>query len=432
MANTGTMNNQTLDAWQEKVLKDLRGKPLESIYWETRDGIVLNPLNTEGSYHSFDRIADAGAWEMAESQSADNLLLDALKWGVSFIRVRQINESFKDIYGNMVRFGLPLDGNLETLKQLQSACNEPIANEDLAAVIETDPITDFLKKGGTQKDLEASLNTWATNAQRIAEEFPGCDVLSLDLCYLTQCGATNITVLRHALQLLEIYGEAAEAKGLNAEGLFKRTRIRMGVSSRLLENIASIRAMRGLWNAFMQAQSIEFPCRIDAIVPENLYADVDPESNILRATAGAMGAAAASAASIEIPAYDIRSAGDHRQASRIARNIHHVLMNESNFDKLSDPGGGAYAIEQYTEQLMERAWNSYAEVGDPMLFILSGALHDDVKGAAERHLDAILSGNAMRIGVNKYQPEGTASSLSLETPAALENEIPSIPKLDLL
>ena len=40
------MTTQDLATWQEQVEKELRGKPLEALYWTSPEGIEIKPLYT--------------------------------------------------------------------------------------------------------------------------------------------------------------------------------------------------------------------------------------------------------------------------------------------------------------------------------------------------------------------------------------------------
>ena len=42
------MTTQDLAAWQAQVEKELRGKPLEALYWTSPEGIEIKPLYTAG------------------------------------------------------------------------------------------------------------------------------------------------------------------------------------------------------------------------------------------------------------------------------------------------------------------------------------------------------------------------------------------------
>ena len=67
-------------------------------------------------------------------------------------------------------------------------------------------------------------------------------------------------------------------------------------------------------------------------------------------------AVAGGADSIHVGPYDEIFRAPNEFSSRIARNVHIVLREEAHFDKVVDPAGGCWYVEQLTQQLADRAW----------------------------------------------------------------------------
>ena len=88
----------------------------------------------------------------------------------------------------------------------------------------------------------------------------------------------------------------------------------------------------------------------------------DPYVNMLRATTETMSAAIAGAESINVLPTNIAYEQPTNFSERIARNIQLILKEEAHFDKVTDPSGGSYYIENLTEKLAEEAWNLFLEV----------------------------------------------------------------------
>ena len=51
-----------------------------------------------------------------------------------------------------------------------------------------------------------------------------------------------------------------------------------------------------------------------------------------------------------------------RNARALARNIQHLLMDESDLHRVADPGAGSGAIEALTDALAERAWEEFQAI----------------------------------------------------------------------
>ena len=49
---------------------------------------------------------------------------------------------------------------------------------------------------------------------------------------------------------------------------------------------------------------------------------------------------------------------------RIARNVQHLLRLESYMEKVVDPAGGSYYIENLTTQFVAKAWEEFLAIED--------------------------------------------------------------------
>ena len=59
---------------------------------------------------------------------------------------------------------------------------------------------------------------------------------------------------------------------------------------------------------------------------------------------------------IEVKSYNSAWEEGNEFSHRVARNIQLLLKEESYFDKVIDPSGGSYYIEQLTQELAEKGW----------------------------------------------------------------------------
>ena len=117
--------------------------------------------------------------------------------------------------------------------------------------------------------------------------------------------------------------------------------------------IAKLRAARLLWAAVMQKYA---PGNTDAAgmeihsVTSRLNKSLtDPHMNILRTQTEAMAAILGGTDSLTVEPFDISSGKANDFSERIARNQQLILKEESYFDKVADPAGGSYYIENLTK-----------------------------------------------------------------------------------
>src|SRR5829696_1961978 len=86
----------------------------------------------------------------------------------------------------------------------------------------------------------------------------------------------------------------------------------------------------------------------------------DPWVNMLRTCVAAFSAGVGGADAVTVLPFDSRLGLPDAFGRRIARNTSALLIHESHVARVSDPAGGAYAIERLTDDLAVAGW---AELG---------------------------------------------------------------------
>ena len=79
---------------------------------------------------------------------------------------------------------------------------------------------------------------------------------------------------------------------------------------------------------------------------------------------------------------------------RVARNQQLLLKEESHFDKIVDPAGGSYYIEELTQFIAEAAWKLFLEVqeqGGMVKALESGFVQAAVKATAQKEIKTSLT-----------------------------------------
>jgi methylmalonyl-CoA mutase len=133
----------------------------------------------------------------------------------------------------------------------------------------------------------------------------------------------------------------------------------VNADSNLLNQVSKIKALRFLWFQLLQIYDYK---NFD---PGNLHIHVrseawinksfQPHGNLLKATTATMAAIIGGGDSISIFPED----ESNKTMNRIARNVSSILREESNFDKVSDPLAGSYAVEIMTDQIAQKAWSLF-------------------------------------------------------------------------
>jgi methylmalonyl-CoA mutase N-terminal domain/subunit len=179
----------------------------------------------------------------------------------------------------------------------------------------------------------------------------------------------------------------------------------------LLEEIAKFRAARRLWARTMrerfQAQDPRsLMLRFHTQTAGSTLTAQQPEVNIVRTTIQALAAVLGGTQSLHTNAMDEALALPTEKSARIALRTQQVIANESGVADTADPLAGSYAIEQLTTEIESKAAEYLEKIdalGGMLRAIETGYVQREIQEAAYRYQRAVESGDAVVVGVNKYQ-----------------------------
>lgn len=122
--------------------------------------------------------------------------------------------------------------------------------------------------------------------------------------------------------------------------------------------VAHYRAVRACWQQITAAYQLNTPCKLAVFLH---VAGVDENSNKISSSVDAITAAVGGADSIYVQPSD--GHGDTNFYRRIARNIHHLMLEESHLGIVADPVAGSYYLENLTDTIARRIWSEFQAVG---------------------------------------------------------------------
>jgi methylmalonyl-CoA mutase len=177
--------------------------------------------------------------------------------------------------------------------------------------------------------------------------------------------------------------------------------------------IAKFRAMRLLLARIAELAMLndEAPF-IHAETAWRMMTTLSPETNVVRTTIAAFGAAAGGADSIAVLPFDIAAGRGDAHARRLARNTQLILADEAGLSTVADPGAGAGAIETMTTRLAESAWRRFQAIeklGGVVAAIGEGSLLREIAAARLARAAGIANGETRMVGVNVYREDGNAA-----------------------
>jgi methylmalonyl-CoA mutase len=181
------------------------------------------------------------------------------------------------------------------------------------------------------------------------------------------------------------------------------------VGSNYFMEIAKLRAARMLWAKIVDAYKPKdknycktFIHVVTSTWNKTLY---DPYVNMLRSTTEAMSAALGGADSITVNPFDSVYKDSDEFSERIARNIQIILKEEAHFDKVSDPAGGSYYIENLTNSIAEKAWELFINIQEKGGFLEAfkeGYIQDIIDETVQKRDMNIAMRKEVILGTNQY------------------------------
>lgn len=211
------------------------------------------------------------------------------------------------------------------------------ADPDLAAVVEIARLAHPLGVRAVTVDATAAHDAGASDAQELA--------------YSLAAGATYLRVLVR--------------DGFSVDEAAALIDFRYAATDQQFPTIAKLRAARRLWNRVAELSGVTSAAAGQvqhAVTSRPMMAKYDPYVNMLRTTVAAFAAGVGGAASVTVLPFDEPLGLPEPFSRRIARNTSSLLISESHVAAVTDPAGGAHAVEKLTDDLARAAWALFGEI----------------------------------------------------------------------
>lgn len=360
--------------WLARIAKDLKGRPLDELYWQLSDDLRIDPFG-----HADDLAAPAVPltpaalqWEIAEDvdaadpAAANAQALEALNFGAESLC-----------------FHLPQPASSDTLRRLLEGIHPDyislhFAGAGLAqnpgavlAVVENLAREKSLDPGSLRGALHydpaaaPGIQDWRYVADLIAhtrEHLPGFRLLTVEGASEWQGADHAADELAALLRRGNHYLQQLSERSVSPSDAAARLLFSVAIGPSYFVEIAKLRAFKLLWLNVLKAWGADaaYPVLDVRFAPEAYVADEN--ANLIRATTMAMSAVLGGADRLSIRPYDAGAENPARPAGfgrRMARNVQHLLKMESFFNELPDPAAGSYYVEKLCGQLADAAWKKF-------------------------------------------------------------------------
>jgi methylmalonyl-CoA mutase N-terminal domain/subunit len=150
-----------------------------------------------------------------------------------------------------------------------------------------------------------------------------------------------------------------------------------------------------------------------------------PENNIVRVALQALAAVLGGTQSLHTNSMDEALWLPTEKSVRVALRTQQIIAHESGIADSIDPLGGAYLIEQLTDEIEAQA-RRYLEkiddMGGAMQAIEQGYIQGEIQDAAYRYQKALEAQQAILVGVNAFKADEALTLDQLRVDPAIENQ----------
>ncbi|MCF6317151.1 MAG: methylmalonyl-CoA mutase [Marinosulfonomonas sp.] len=455
-------------AWAKRAEKELRGRTLDDLTWQTPEGIAVQPVYTaddtaglehmgsmpgevpftrgprstmytgrpwtirqyagfstaEESNAFYRRALAAGqqgvsvAFDLATHRGYDSdherVVGDVGKAGVAIDSVEDMKILFDGIPLGEVSVSMTMNGAvIPVLASFIVAGEEQGVNRaDLSGTIQNDVLKEFMVRNTYIYPPEPSMRIVSDIIEFTSAEMPKFNSISISGYHMQEAGANLVQELAFTLADGREYVRAALARGMDVDAFAGRLSFFFAIGMNFFMEVAKLRAARFLWHKIMsefnpkseKSLMLRTHCQTSGV---SLQAQ-DPYNNIVRTAYEAMSAVLGGTQSLHTNAFDEAIALPTDFSARIARNTQLILQNETGVTNVVDPLAGSYYVEKLTSDLAEEAWKIIEEVdamGGMTKAVASGMPKLRIEEAAARRQAAVDRGDDVIVGLNKFRLE---------------------------
>ena len=454
--------------WKALAAKELRGRPLEELDWETLEGIHVKPLytaeDTEGLAHmggfpgfapytrgvratmyagrpwtirqyagfstaeesnAFYRKALAAgqqgvsvAFDLATHRGYDSdhprVLGDVGKAGVAIDSVEDMKILFEGIPLEKISVSMTMNGAVIPILAnfIVTGEEQGVDRAKLSGTIQNDILKEFMVRNTYIYPPEPSMRIISDIIEYTAAEMPRFNSISISGYHMQEAGANLVQELGFTLADGREYVRAALERGMDVDKFAPRLSFFFAIGMNFFMEAAKLRAARLLWSRIMEGFGAKDPkslmlrthCQTSGVSLQ----EQDPYNNVVRTAYEAMSAVLGGTQSLHTNALDEAIALPTEFAARIARNTQLILQEETGVTKVVDPLAGSYYVEALTAELAEKAWaliDEIEEMGGMTKAVASGMPKLRIEESAARRQAMIDRGEEVIVGVNKYRKD---------------------------
>jgi methylmalonyl-CoA mutase N-terminal domain/subunit len=283
----------------------------------------------------------------------------------------------------------------------------------LSGTVQNDVLKEYIARGTYIYPPQQAMHVITDMFAWAKENVPEWNTISISGYHMREAGSTAVQEVAFTLGNGMAYVEAAIKAGLDVDKFAPRLSFFFNAHSNFLEEVAKFRAARRMWARIMREHfkaknPKSWMLRFHTQTAGSTLTAQQPENNIVRTAIQAMAAVLGGTQSLHTNSYDEALALPTEQAARIALRTQQVIAYESGAAQTIDPLAGSYYMEALTNEIERRAAEYLGKIevmGGMLKAIERGFVQQEIQNAAYEYQQAVDRGDAVVVGVNRFEVE---------------------------
>ncbi|NKB61608.1 MAG: methylmalonyl-CoA mutase [Gammaproteobacteria bacterium] len=458
-----------LSEWQALAERELKGRVVSDLDWQTPEGIAIKPLYTAADlarlgcvntmpglepftrgpkatmyagrpwtirqYAGFSTAEESNSFyrkNLAAGQAGLSVAFDLAthrgydsdhprvegdvgKAGVAIDTVEDMKILFDQIPLDRMSVSMTMNGAVLPIMAMYivAAQEQGVDQASLSGTLQNDILKEFMVRNTYIYPPKPSMRIVSDIIGYTASKMPRFNPISISGYHMQEAGATIVQELAYTLADGVEYVRTAIEGGLDVDQFAPRLSFFFAIGMNFFMEIAKLRAARTLWSKLMEKHfSPTDPkskmLRTHCQTSGVSLTSLDPYNNIMRTTIEAMAAVLGGTQSLHTNSFDEALALPTENSARISRNTQLVLQHETGITKVVDPMAGSYYVESLTHSLIveaEKLIDEVEEMGGMTKAVEAGVPKLRIEEAVARKQASIDRGEEVIVGVNRFQAE---------------------------
>jgi methylmalonyl-CoA mutase, N-terminal domain len=337
------------------------------------------------------------------------------KVGVAIDSIEDMQRLFDGINLTAISTSMTINATASILLALYVAVarREGRDIQKLSGTVQNDVLKEYIARGTYIYPPQQAMRIITDLFAWTNENVPDWNTISISGYHMREAGSTAVQEVAFTLGNGIAYVEAAMKAGLDVDKFAPRLSFFFNAHNNFLEEVAKYRAARRMWakimrDRFQAKNPRSWMLRFHTQTAGSTLTAQQPENNIVRTAIQAMAAVLGGTQSLHTNSFDEALALPTEASARIALRTQQIVAYESGAPQTVDPLAGSYYIESLTNEIEKRA-TAYLEkieaMGGMLKAIERGYVQQEIQNAAYEYQQAVDRGQAIVVGVNRFEIE---------------------------